>query len=176
MNSKELIKKNLGINLKEFAISNGFDLDTLNNLLSGKTKGDRKGTQAYQIKQFLISNGLFAEDDQKEKLTIDVSNIKDPLLKNFFLLQFNKKNAENITLKDLTKYIHKKVPAILDLYFDSTVQDYIKDIYFIDKNINNKDFSQFCFGTSSGSKKGSKAYFIRKKLVDDGVIPTLISE
>jgi len=174
MNSKELIKKNLGISLKEFAISNGFDLDTLNNLLSGKTKGDRKGTKAYKVKQFLISNNLFIEDKQKEKLEIDVSNIKNSLLKNFFLSCFDKKNMDDTKLKELTKYIHKKVPAILDLYFDSTVENYIKDIYFTKKNINNKDFSQFCFGTTSGSKKGSKAYYIRKKLIEDGVVPTII--
>ena len=51
-NTKELIKKNLGINLSTFCNQNGFDLNTLNNLLSGKTKGDREGTNAYKIKNF----------------------------------------------------------------------------------------------------------------------------
>ncbi|MFX4280612.1 hypothetical protein ACOL27_10720, partial [Aliarcobacter butzleri] len=89
--TKELIKKNLGINLKTFCIQNGFDLDTLNNLLSGKTKGDREGTNAYKIKQFLIEHGLFTQENEKETVQIDTDNIKNPLLKNFFIVTFNKK-------------------------------------------------------------------------------------
>lgn len=172
-NTKELIKKNLGINLKTFCEQNGFDLDTLNNLLAGKTKGDREGTNAYKIKQFLIENGLLSEEIEKENIQINTDNIKNPLLKNFFIVTFNKKISTIKTIKDLTKFTHKKVPAILDLYFDTTVQDYVKDIYFIEKSINAKDFSQFCFGTSDGSTKGSKAYYIKQKLIQDGVLPII---
>lgn len=171
METKELITKHLGLNLKQFAQDNGFDLDTLNNFLSGKTKGDRKGTQAYYIKQFLITNGLYKEEFTAEELDINTANIKNILLKNFFALKFNKRLKKNETLKDIIKYSHKKVPAILDLYFDMTVEEYLKDSYFIDKNINRRDFSQFCFGTSDGSKKGSKAYYIKQKLLKDGVLP-----
>jgi hypothetical protein len=173
MNTKELIKKNHGINLKTFCIENGFDLDTLNNLLSGKTKGDREGTNAYKIKQFLIENGLFTETHEKEEIKLDTKNIKNPLLENFFLVSFNKKISTIKTIKEFIKFTHKKVPAILDLYFDTTVQDYVKDVYFTEKNINAKDFSQFCFGTSDGSTKGSKAYFIKQKLIQDGVLPII---
>lgn len=171
--TKELIKKKHGINLKEFCERNGFDLDTLNNLLSGKTKGDRIGTNAYLLKNFLIENGLFFEENEKEYIKINTDNISNPLLKNFFIVTFNKKISTIKTIKELTKYTHKKIPAILDLYFDTTVQDYVKDIYFIEKNINAKDFSQFCFGTSDGSQKGSKAYFIKQKLIKDGVLPKI---
>lgn len=171
--TKELIKKNHGINLKTFCTKNGFDLDTLNNLLAGKTKGDREGTNAYKIKHFLIENGLFNEESEKEEIKLDTKNIKNPLLKNFFVVAFNKKISTIKTIKELIKYTHKKVPAILDLYFDTTVQDYVKDSYFIEKNINSKDFSQFCFGTSDGSMKGSKAYFIKQKLIEDGVLPLI---
>lgn len=170
--TKELIKKNLGINLKTFCIQNGFDLDTLNNLLSGKTKGDREGTNAYKIKQFLIEHGLFTQENEKETVQIDTDNIKNPLLKNFFIVTFNKKFSTK-TMKEFIKFTHKKVPAILDLFFDTTVQDYIKDTYFIEKNINAKDFSQFCFGTSDGSTKGSKAYFIKQKLIENGILPII---
>lgn len=173
MNTKELIKKNHGINLKTFCTQNGFDLDTLNNLLSGKTKGDREGTNAYKIKQFLIENRLFTETHEKEEIKLDTKNIKNPLLENFFLVSFNKKISTIKTIKEFIKFTHKKVPAILDLYFDTTVQDYVKDIYFTEKNINAKDFSQFCFGTSDGSTKGSKAYFIKQKLIQDGVLPII---
>jgi hypothetical protein len=172
-NTKELIKKDLGISLKTFCIENGFDLDTLNNLLSGKTKGDREGTNAYNIKKFLIENGLFTEENEKENIEINTENIKNPLLKNFFIVSFNKKLSTIKTIKDLIKFTHKKVPAILDLYFDTTVQDYVKDNYFTEKNINAKDFSQFCFGTSDGSTKGSKAYYIKQKLIQDGVLPII---
>ena len=171
--TKELIRKNLGINLKTFCEQNGFDLDTLNNLLTGKTKGEREGTNAYKIKQFLIENGLFSEENEKENIQINTDNIKNPLLKNFFIVTFNKKISTIKTIKELTKFTHKKVPAILDLYFDTTVQDYVKDIYFIEKSINAKDFSQFCFGTSDGSTKGSKAYYIKQKLIQDGVLPII---
>lgn len=171
--TKELIRKNLGINLKTFCEQNGFDLDTLNNLLTGKTKGEREGTNAYKIKQFLIENGLFSEENEKENIQINTDNIKNPLLKNFFIVTFNKKISTIKTIKELTKFTHKKVPAILDLYFDTTVQDYVKDIYFIEKSINAKDFSQFCFGTSDGSTKGSKAYYIKQKLILDGVVPII---
>lgn len=171
METKELITKNLGLNLKEFAQDNGFDLDTLNNFLSGKTKGDRKGTKAYNIKQFLITNGLYKEEFNQDELEVDASNVKNILLKNFFILKFNKKLKKDETLKDIIKYTHKKVPAILDLYFDTMVKDYVKDSYFIEKKINSKDFSQFCFGTSDGSQKGSKAYFIKQKLLEDGILP-----
>jgi hypothetical protein len=171
--TKELIRKNLGINLKTFCEQNGFDLDTLNNLLTGKTKGEREGTNAYKIKQFLIENGLFSEENEKENIQINTDNIKNPLLKNFFIVTFNKKISTIKTIKELTKFTHKKVPAILDLYFDTTVQDYVKDIYFIEKSINAKDFSQFCFGTSDGSTKGSKAYYIKQKLILDGVLPII---
>lgn len=171
METKKLIQTNLNLTLKEFAQSNGFDLDTLNNLLSGKTKGNRKGTQAYKLKQFLITNGLYVDTVAQDELNVDTSNIKDVLLKNFFALKFNKKLSKNQTLKDIIKYTHKKVPAILDLYFETTIQDYIKDPYFTDKNINSQDFSQFCFGTSDGSKEGSKAYYIKQKLLKDGVLP-----
>jgi len=170
--TKELIKKNLGINLKTFCIQNGFDLDTLNNLLSGKTKGNREGTNAYKIKQFLIEHGLFTQENEKETVQIDTDNIKNPLLKNFFIVTFHKKFSTK-TMKEFIKFTHKKVPAILDLYFDTTVQDYIKDKYFIEKNINAKDFSQFCFGTSDGSTKGSKAYFIKQKLIENGILPII---
>ncbi|MFA7084701.1 MAG: hypothetical protein WC141_09220 [Arcobacteraceae bacterium] len=173
MNTKELIKKNLGINIKEFAISNGFDLDTLNNLLFGRTKGNREGTQAYEIKQFLILHGLYVEENEKEEIKIDTKKMKNPLLENFFLLKLNTKLSENLTYKDIVKYTHKKVPAILELYFDTTVQDYTKDLYFLDKKINDKDFSQFCFGTSDGSRIGSKAYYIKQKLIKDGIIPSI---
>jgi hypothetical protein len=172
-NTKELIKKNLGINLKTFCIENGFDLDTLNNLLSGKTKGDREGTNAYKIKQFLIENGLLNEIHEKEEIKLDTKNIKNPLLENFFIVTFNKKISTIKTIKEFIKITHKKVPAILDLFFDTTVQDYVKDNFFIEKNINAKDFSQFCFGTSDGSTKGSKAYFIKQKLIQDGVLPII---
>jgi hypothetical protein len=172
-NTKELIKKNLGINLKTFCIENGFDLDTLNNLLSGKTKGDREGTNAYKIKQFLIENGLLNEIHEKEEIKLDTNNIKNPLLENFFIVTFNKKISTIKTIKEFIKITHKKVPAILDLFFDTTVQDYVKDNFFIEKNINAKDFSQFCFGTSDGSTKGSKAYFIKQKLIQDGVLPII---
>lgn len=171
--TKELIRKNLSINLKTFCEQNGFDLDTLNNLLTGKTKGEREGTNAYKIKQFLIENGLFSEENEKENIQINTDNIKNPLLKNFFIVTFNKKISTIKTIKELTKFTHKKVPAILDLYFDTTVQDYVKDIYFIEKSINAKDFSQFCFGTSDGSTKGSKAYYIKQKLILDGVLPII---
>lgn len=171
MNTKELIKKNHGINLKTFCNENGFDFDTLNNLLAGKTKGDREGTNAYKIKQFLIENGLYTEE--KEEIKFDTENIKNPLLKNFFIITFNKKLTTIKTVKELIKYTHKKVPAILDLYFDITVQEYVKDNYFIEKNINDRDFGQFCFGTSDGSTKGSKAYFIKQKLIQDGVLPII---
>lgn len=172
-NTKELIKKNLGINLKTFCIENGFELDTLNNLLSGKTKGDRQGTNAYSIKQFLIENGLHTEENESENIKIDTENIKNTLLKNFYIVIFNKKISTIKNIKELIKFTHKKVPAILDLYFDTTVQDYVKDTYFIEKNINDRDFSQFCFGTSDGSTKGSKAYFIKQKLIQDGVLPII---
>lgn len=172
-NTKELIKKNLGINLRTFCTQNGFDLDTLNNLLSGKTKGEREGTNAYKIKNFLIENGLFIENNKEENIKINTENIKNPLLKNFFTVTLNKKLSNIKTVKELTKLTHKKVPAILDLYFDITVQDYIQDIYFTEKNINAKDFSQFCFGTSDGSTKGSKAYFIKQKLILDGILPII---
>lgn len=172
-NTKELIKKNLGINLRTFCTQNGFDLDTLNNLLSGKTKGEREGTNAYKIKNFLIENGLFIENNKEENIRINTENIKNPLLKNFFTVTLNKKLSNIKTVKELTKLTHKKVPAILDLYFDITVQDYIQDIYFAEKNINAKDFSQFCFGTSDGSTKGSKAYFIKQKLILDGILPII---
>lgn len=36
--TKRINQEKHGINLKEFCERNGFDLDTLNNLLSGKTK------------------------------------------------------------------------------------------------------------------------------------------
>ena len=169
--TKELIKKNLGINLKTFCTENGFDLDTFNNFLLGKTKGDREGTNAYNIKQFLIENGLYTE--KHENIKIDTENIKNTLLNNFFTVTFNKKISSVKTAKELIKFTHKKVPAILDLYFDTTVQDYVKDIYFTEKNINAKDFSQFCFGTSDGSTKGSKAYYIKQKLIQDGVLPII---
>ncbi|WP_148624544.1 hypothetical protein [Aliarcobacter cryaerophilus] len=172
-NTKELIKKNLGINLSTFCNQNGFDLNTLNNLLSGKTKGDREGTNAYKIKNFLIENGLFIEENKDEDIQINTDNIKNPLLKNFFTFNLNKKLSSIKTAKELIKLTHKKVPAILDLYFDITVQDYIKDNYFTEKNINAKDFSQFCFGTSDGSTKGSKAYFIKQKLIIDGILPII---
>ena len=171
MNTKELTQKNQGIDLKTFCIENGFDLNTLNNLLSGKTKGDREGTNAYKIKQFLIENGLYTEE--KEEIKFNTENIKNPLLKNFFIITFNKKITTIKTVKELIKYTHKKVPAILDLYFDITVQEYVKDNYFIEKNINDRDFGQFCFGTSDGSQKGSKAYFIKQKLIQDGVLPLI---
>jgi hypothetical protein len=172
-NTRELIKKDLDINLKTFCIENGFDLDTLNNLLSGKTKGDREGTNAYKIKQFLIENGLLNEIHEKEEIKLDTNNIKNPLLENFFIVTFNKKISTIKTIKEFIKITHKKVPAILDLFFDTTVQDYVKDNFFIEKNINAKDFSQFCFGTSDGSTKGSKAYFIKQKLIQDGVLPII---
>ncbi|MDZ7818256.1 MAG: hypothetical protein U5K55_06410 [Aliarcobacter sp.] len=107
-NTKELIKKDLGISLKTFCIENGFDLDTLNNLLSGKTKGDREGTNAYNIKKFLIENGLFTEENEKENIEINTENIKNPLLKNFFIVSFNKKLSTIKTIKDLIKFTHKK--------------------------------------------------------------------
>jgi len=173
METKELITNDLGMSLKQFAVSNGFALDTLNNLLLGRTKGDRKGSKAYILKQFLISNGLYKDDIDIDELDIDTSKIKNILLKNFFMLKFNKKSNQNETLKEIIKYTHKKVPAILDLYFDTTIQDYIKDTYFTEKNINGKDFSQFCFGTSDGSKEGSKAYYIKQKLLDDGILPLI---
>jgi len=173
MNTKELITNNLGLNLKEFAETNGFDLDTLNNLLSGKTKGDRKNTQAYKLKKFLITNGLYKEEVTVNQLDVDTSKIKNILLKNFYILKFNKKINQNDSLKEIIKYTHKKVPAILDLYFDTKVQEYIKDKYFLEKNINGKDFSQFCFGSSDGSKEGSKAYFIKQKLLNDGILPSI---
>ncbi|MBL3518856.1 hypothetical protein H0A43_00010 [Arcobacter lanthieri] len=173
-NTKELIKKNLGINLSTFCNQNGFDLNTLNNLLAGKTKGDREGTNAHKIKKFLIENGLFIEENKNESIKINTDNIKNPLLKNFFTFTLNSKLSTIETSKELMKSTHKKVPAILDLYFDMTVQDYIKDSYFKERNINDKDFSQFCFGTSDGSKIGSKAYFIKQKLIEDGILPIIL--
>jgi hypothetical protein len=172
MDTKELIKNNLGINLKAFCDQYGFDLDTLNNLLLGKTKGDREGTNAYKIKHFLIENGLYKEEE-KEEIKINADNIQNPLLRNFFLVTFNKKITIIKTHKELIKYLHKKIPAILDLYFDTTVKDYVNNSYFEQKAINIKDFNQFCFGTSDGSKKDSKAYFIKQKLIKDGVIPII---
>ena len=171
--TKKLIKDIYGINLKSFCVKNGFDLDTLNNLLSGKTKGDREGTNAFKIKQLLIENGLYFEEELKENIKIDTTNIKESLLKNFYTITFEKNISNMKNIKEFTKYLHKKVPAILDLYFDTTVQDYVKDIYFIEKNINSRDFSQFCFGTSDGSTKGSKAYYIKQKLIEDGVLPLI---
>ena len=51
-NTKELIKKNLGINLSAFCNQNGFDLNTLNNLLSGKTKVIEKAQMHIKLKTF----------------------------------------------------------------------------------------------------------------------------
>jgi hypothetical protein len=173
MKTKELIKNDLGMNIKQFAETNGFDLDTINNLLLGRTLGNRKGTKAYNLKQFLISSGLYKEEIKKDELEIDTDNIKNLLLRNFFVLIFNKKINNNETFKEIVKYTHKKIPAILDLYFDTKVRDYIKDSYFSEKEITYKDFSQFCFGTSDGSKEGSKAYYVKQKLLEDGILPLI---
>ena len=171
MDKKKLITQDLGKKIKKFVESNGFDLDTFNNLISKKVKGNKSGTQAYELKQFLISNGLYQEDELLE-LDIDTSNIKDTTLKNFFILKFSRRKLnQNETIKDVIKYTHKKVPAILDLYFNKTTKEYIRDSYFEEKNITSKDFSQFCFGTSDGSNVGSKAYHIKQKLLQDGILP-----
>ncbi len=165
---------NLNSNLKQFALTNGFDVDTLNNLLSGKTKGNRKGTKAYNLKKFLLANNLFIDTNTKDDIDIDVSCIKDTLLRDFWIIKLKLKINSTTTLKDLAQYVHKKLPGILDVYFDRTVKDYIDNTsYFKSKNIISQDIQQFCHGSTDGSRKGTKAYYIKQKFIADGIMPKI---
>ena len=166
---KDYIQNELNMSIREFAQKNNFDFNTVNNFLNEKTSGAIKNSKAYKFKQFLIKNGFLIE--KKKNIEIDIDNIKISTLKNYYLYKYYELIDKKYLPEKILEYFKSKIPSILDLYFDKSVKDYINDEYFKQRYITQINFHHYCLSISTGDKKNSKAFFIKKKLIQDGIFP-----
>ncbi len=174
MDPKNIITNTYNMSLKDFAKENGIDEEALKNLLLGRTTGSRKGSKAEKVKKVLLSKGLL-QINTKSSIKVNFENVKETL-KYYFISELNIYDIINngTVFTELDKIIRKKVPSILDLYFNKNVTDYVENIYFKDKSISRADFNQYTNGVGTGEKESSKAYYIKQKLIEDGIMPILL--
>lgn len=176
MSLKDDIKKKFDCTLSEFAEQNDIDFDTLNNFLSGKTKGSREGTKAHKVKNLLIEKGLQKEEPVVlKKINIDYSKIKYPFVKAYYEFEIDRLQKIEHNEDEIDGTLRKKLPLVLKLFFNIDVKDYILQNKLLkSKKITATDFGIYVHGGSNGNRPGTKASYIKKALHDEGIIPIIV--